>query len=250
MSQSTDVHEQQMASSDLERSEDDLVIDPTAGAPVLLPEQRSGSSDEPARVFPPPWSVSRPPVAAAPTAATVLPGPPGLAAVPAPVETTPAIGLAVLGTLVVLVGAWAGIVPFVGGLIGLSADGSPAWSWGLTHAVLWLAPGAVAVVLGLGMLAHVPRVRRRAARFGPAWMGFVTAVCGAWLVVGVFAWPTFRTSGAVFVGATPLRQLDYLIGWSLGPGALLVLLGGCAIGLGLRGRATAAVPGAAVGYGS
>lgn len=148
----------------------------------------------------------------------------------------PAITLGLVGTLAVLVGAWAGIVPFIGAVMNWSADGTGSWVWNLSHALLWLVPGAVSVLMGLVMLGLVPRVHSGVGRFVPAWAGFIVAVCGAWLVIGPFAWPVLEHGQTVFRSATPLRALGYVIGWSLGPGLLLALLGGTAIGLALRGR--------------
>jgi hypothetical protein len=165
---------------------------------------------------------------------------PGLAA-PAPATTRvhakggSAAGLGTTAILVILVGAWGAIVPFVGAKIHLAADGLPAWHWNLEHGVLWVAPGALALLLGIVMLREVPRVKAKDARFGSAWTGFLTVVCGAWFVVGPFAWPVLRSGAVVFVGApSAARDLLYLVAWSLGPGTVLVLLGGCAIGFSLR----------------
>ncbi len=67
--------------------------------------------------------------------------------------------LALVGLLTVLVGAWAGIVPYIGPTFGFGATGTPAWTWSLLHTLLWLAPGAVAVLCGLLIMAHVPSLR-------------------------------------------------------------------------------------------
>jgi len=92
--------------------------------------------------------------------------------------TVPAATLATAATLTVLVGAWGGIVPFVGATMSYSADGSGSWHWDLSHVLLWLIPGALAVVLGLLMLGIVPRVLRGAGRFMPAWAGLLPHCAG------------------------------------------------------------------------
>ena len=125
------------------------------------------------------------------------------------VRTVPPAALAFLAIFVTLVGAWGGIVPFVGGLFGFSADGSVSWHWSLIHAVLWLAPGAVAFVIGLAMLAQVPRVESGMTRFGSAWTGLIAAICGAWFVIGPLAWPAIEPSicsGAFSKCATPASK--------------------------------------------
>ena len=137
---------------------------------------------------------------------------------------TPSIETA--GLLIVLVGAWGGIVPFVGPLFGFSADGSAPWHWNLAHALLSLAPGAVAVSAGLlVMLAGRAMYRPGGLLFG----GLLAALCGAWFVVGPVAWPVFEHSTAL-AAHTPIWELTYRIGYSLGPGALLLALGAFVLG--------------------
>lgn len=167
--------------------------------------------------------------------------PPGLTATGAAVRTTASTakgksagGLALVAVLVILVGAWGGIVPFLGPSIHFNADGSSAWHLSLRHELLWLAPGALALLMGILLLAHVRKVKSKNARFGSVWTGFLTALSGAWFVAGPLAWPVLKSSETVFRPATPTHELLYQLGWSLGPGIVLILLGGCAIGFALR----------------
>ena len=78
--------------------------------------------------------------------------------------------------LTVLVGAWGGIVPFVGPIMGFNADASASWHWDLVHALLWAAPGALCVVFGLALLARIPRSLGGRARAGSALIGLVVLV--------------------------------------------------------------------------
>lgn len=139
-------------------------------------------------------------------------------------------GLVVVGLATLLVGAWGGIVPFAGPALGFSATGTGAWHWSLSHALLWLAPGAVAVACGLVMLGLVPRALAGTGRVGAAATGLVVAACGAWFVVGPAAWPVLQHTGRVFVPASPMRELAYVVGYSLGPGVLLCMFGAFAMG--------------------
>jgi hypothetical protein len=137
-----------------------------------------------------------------------------------------ALGIGTAGLLTVLLGAWGGIVPFVGPLFGFSADGSPAWRWNLAHALLSLTPGAVAVAAGLlVVLAGGSLYRPGALAVG----GFAAALCGAWFVIGPVAWPVLEHT-TFFAGAPPLSALAHWVGYSLGPGALLIGLGAFALG--------------------
>jgi hypothetical protein len=136
---------------------------------------------------------------------------------------TPSIEMA--GALILLVGAWGGIVPFVGPLFGFSGDGSRSWTWNLPHALLSLAPGAVAVAAGILVMLAGGRLFRPGLKLG----GLLAALCGAWFVVGPVAWPVLEHA-RVFVTASPQRELAYWIGYSLGPGTLLAALGAFVLG--------------------
>jgi hypothetical protein len=147
--------------------------------------------------------------------------------------------------LIFLVGAWGGVVPFVGPAFGFSADGSASWTWNLSHALLWLAPGAAACVGAIGSMGLIRRFTRGRGRVGAAATGLLVTLSGAWFVIGPVSWPVFERSAGVFVPASPLRELSYQVGYSLGPGVLLVMLGGMLLGWALRGRRIQVAPGAA-----
>lgn len=133
------------------------------------------------------------------------------------------------GLLTMLLGAWGGIVPYVGPLFGFSADGSAAWTWNLPHGFLFLLPGAVAVFSAfLLMVAGGSTAPGRHRALGL--IGFLVAICGAWFVVGAFAWPVIHGSNFFVGGSTPLREFAYWIGYSLGTGGLLIALGAFVMG--------------------
>jgi hypothetical protein len=181
-----------------------------------------------------------PPAAPETSAQRVAPAAPGPSGVMRG-SSVPPVGLGLLGTLTVLVGAWGGIVPFVGPIFGFSADASSSWYWNLSHALLWLVPGAVAVVCGLSMLGHVPRALAGLGRPGTVAAGFIVALCGAWFVIGPSAWQVLEHS-SVYTGATPLRELAFHIGYSFGPGLLLAVFGGFAMAWGSRARRLVPTP--------
>jgi hypothetical protein len=138
--------------------------------------------------------------------------------------------------LVFLLGAWGGVVAFVGPAFGFSADGSTSWTWSKAHEVLWLAPGAAACGSALLIVVWTRRVHRGLGRLGVAGAGLMVAASGAWFAVGPVAWPVLQRSAGVFVPAAPLRELSYLVGYSLGPAVLLCLLGGLVLGWAWRGE--------------
>jgi hypothetical protein len=139
-----------------------------------------------------------------------------------PAIVMPRLSVEMAGALACAVGAWGGIVPFVGPIFGFSADGSPSWTWNLTHAVLFLVPGAAAFLGGLAIIAAGRTSFGR--HIGLAAAGALVAVAGAWFIVGPWAWPVLQSTS--FFGSAPaLRELEYWIGYSLGPGAMLIALG-------------------------
>lgn len=214
--------------------EDDVEPSPYESAPAVAPV----ASDGPVTVVAQPAAVPSP----APVVVTTPPAPAHRAVEPRVVESrservVPAIvnpgagfGLAGIGLLTLLLGAWAAIVPFVGPLFGFGATRTGAWVWNLPHALLWLAPGAVAAVLGLMMMSRAPLARRGLARLGHAWAGLIVACCGAWLAIGPFAWRIIKGNVPIKT-AGPYHELLYWAGYSIGPGVLLGLLGGAALGI-------------------
>ncbi|HUI02297.1 MAG TPA: hypothetical protein VLZ77_02065 [Acidimicrobiales bacterium] len=149
----------------------------------------------------------------------------------------PAGRVAFVALLVALVGAWGATVAFTGPAMGFSADGTAAWHWDTAHALLWLAPGAAAVLAAVALLGLVPATRGGRGRLGTATAGIAVVACGAWFVIGPVAWPVLHAAAPVFRPARPLRELAFQVVYSLGPGSLLLALGGAAAAWGMRRRA-------------
>ena len=229
-------------SDDTNYPEDEEVV---SGEPVVAEPVAA----EPVVVSPAPASPAVAPQQAAPAATVVVPQTPAAPAVVvpqasvAPARTSlvqrsvatnggAAAALGFVALVALIVGAWAGISPFVGPLFGFNGAGFVAWHWNLTHALVWLCPGAVAVFVGLLSFVYVPLIRVGSGRFGTWWSGLVLACCGGWLVVAPFAWRVFEGFRPI-IAAGPARELLYLVGFSFGPGVLLVLAGGLAMGAAL-----------------
>ena len=162
-------------------------------------------------------------------------------AVAAPARVNPGggIGLGSIGFLTVCLGAWAGIVPFVGPAFGYSATGRGSWIWNLPNAILWLVPGAVAVFFGFVMMTRAPSVPRGAGKSGHFGSGFIVALCGGWLALGPFCWAVLEGFMPIRPAA-PLTELIYWVGYSIGPGVLLGIFGGIAMGIAVLTRSTEA----------
>lgn len=143
-------------------------------------------------------------------------------------------GLGSASFLLVLAAAWGGIVPFIGPLFGYSADGSGSWHWSLTHAVMAVVPGAIAVLMGLMVLGSTrTRVVGR-GRLSLAGAGLVTLACGAWFAVAPWAWPVVDNRHSFFVLASPLHQLANIAGYALGPGMIVAACGAFFLGWAAR----------------
>jgi hypothetical protein len=135
------------------------------------------------------------------------------------------------GALLVLLGAWGALVPFVGPYFNYAYTPDKAWAYTSGRLVLSVLPGA-AVFLG-GVLVLVSE---GAAAIG----GFFAAVGGAWFVVGAeimaVAVPggSYRpgspvvSSGSPFAPAT-MRLLEH-VGFYSGLGIVIVFLGALALG--------------------
>ncbi|MGH9291556.1 MAG: hypothetical protein ACRD0B_02440 [Acidimicrobiales bacterium] len=174
--------------------------------------------------------------AAAPVAAAAPAAPVAVAPVAVHQRFGGGASVAMIGLLAMLFGAWGGIVPYVGPLFGFFGTGYPGWTWNLTHSLLFLVPGAAAVLMGLLTMTQGPSVSHRLPTTLPWFFGLVTALCGAWFVIGPLAWPVLEAGHHVFASASPLLELAYWVGYSLGPGVVLAILGGLTMGISVLNR--------------
>jgi hypothetical protein len=84
---------------------------------------------------------------------------------------------ALSGLLLLLLGVWGALVPFIGPLFSFAYSPNTAWTWTAARGWLEVLPGAVTALGGLILLSSANRVT---AGFG-AWLGVAG---GAWFVVG------------------------------------------------------------------
>jgi hypothetical protein len=133
------------------------------------------------------------------------------------------------GVLIMLLGAWGGIAPYVGPRFGYHMDNLGAWQWTTARAELSLGPGVIAILGGLLLMIAGYRA---AQRFG----AFMAAAAGTWFVVGSLFYPlwtgasvTLPTSGVAGISTTWMRIVEWL-GFFLGTGVLIVLLAAYAYG--------------------
>jgi hypothetical protein len=137
----------------------------------------------------------------------------------------------VTGSMLMLLGAWGALVPFIGPYFGYAYTPDKAWAY--TSGRLWLSvlPGAAAFLGGLLVLAS-----DGAAAFG----AFLAVLGGTWLVIGqpvaafalagrhISAGSPVAGSGAIFGPAT-MRFLETL-GFFYGLGVVVIFLAAVALG--------------------
>jgi hypothetical protein len=131
---------------------------------------------------------------------------------------------AVSGALLVLLGAWGALVPFIGPFFDYSYGTDQTWHWTNARGWLEVLPGAVVVVGGWLVLISKHRV---SGSLG----GWLAAAGGAWFVVGQSLAPLWHTGS---VGA-PLSTRDAgravaQLGYFYGLGVVIVFLAAFALG--------------------
>jgi hypothetical protein len=129
------------------------------------------------------------------------------------------------GLLLVLLGIWGALIPFIGPYFHYAYTPDKAWTY--TTGRLWLdiLPGAAAFLGGLIVLTSS---YRPTAHFG-AWLA---ALSGAWFALGILIGPTWIKMQMVPgtpVGDTAHRTLEQ-IGFFTGLGVVIVLLAAMALG--------------------
>jgi len=133
---------------------------------------------------------------------------------------------AVNGLLLILLGAWGGLVPFLGPRIGLNYTADAAWTF--TWAKLWLEvlPGVAVLIGGLGLIGT-------AARAGGVLWGWLAALGGAWFVLGLTVsqlWTGGKGEFAAPAASTVAGRTVEEIVFFYGLGAVIVFLAGVALG--------------------
>jgi hypothetical protein len=131
---------------------------------------------------------------------------------------------ALSGLLLMLLGIWGALIPFVGPYFHYAY--TPDRAWTATSGRMWLEvlPGVVALVGGLVVLIS----RFRPAALIGAWLA---AVAGAWFTLGGLIagrWPSLPTAG-VPVGGSTATLLEQ-VGFFTGLGVVIVFLAALALG--------------------
>ena len=130
---------------------------------------------------------------------------------------------AVSGLLLIILGVWGALIPFIGPYFHFAYTPDQVWAWSTARAWLEVFPGVTTAVGGFLLLVSG---NRATAMFG-AWLA---VIAGAWFVVG-------RTLASVLrlgdighpIAMTDAKRAVIEISYFSGLGALIVFLGGAVL---------------------
>jgi hypothetical protein len=130
---------------------------------------------------------------------------------------------AISGVLLVILGAWGALIPFVGPHFHFAYTPDGAWTWTAARGWFEVFPGVATAVGGLLLIGS----RNRASAMLGGWLAVAG---GAWFVVGGQLAPLLHL-GAVGdpVAATERKKALLQITYFSGLGTLIVFLGGIAL---------------------
>ena len=130
------------------------------------------------------------------------------------------------GVLLIILGAWAGIVPFIGPYLDFAYTPATNTTWHWTDARGWfeVAPGAAALAGGLLLLLGT----NRAVAIAGSWLG---VAAGAWLIVGPSLADVLNQSmgSPDPTSTTTVQALEELF-FFYGVGALILFVAAVALG--------------------
>ncbi|OBI99402.1 hypothetical protein [Mycobacterium sp. 1465703.0] len=130
---------------------------------------------------------------------------------------------AVSGLLLVILGAWGALIPFVGPHFNFAYTPDRDWAWSTARGWLEVAPGAATVLGGLLLIVAGNRV---AAMLG----GWLAVLAGAWFVVGGQVAPLLGIGSAGDpIAATDRKRAVLEVTYFSGLGALIIFIGGVAL---------------------
>jgi hypothetical protein len=131
---------------------------------------------------------------------------------------------ALSGILLIALGAWGALIPFIGPYFNLSYTPDTAWHWTSARGWLEVLPGAVAFVGGVLLLMSASR---GVIRLG-AWLG---VAAGAWFIVGrtVSRWWQIGSPGVPAGKSEAIHAIETLVMFT-GLGALILFFAATALG--------------------
>lgn len=140
--------------------------------------------------------------------------------------TRPARPLAAAGLVLLVLGIFGGLVPYVGPSFGYGMGDVPAWTWTESRATLHLLPGVVAAIGGFLLY----RSRELAgARAG----ALLAAAGGVWFVIAPTLhplWASTVSTGMSGMGSSALSSALSSLGYHYGTGVLITLVAAYSVG--------------------
>jgi len=133
---------------------------------------------------------------------------------------------AVSGFLLMLLGLWGALIPFVGPYFNFAYTPDQAWTYSTARLWLEVLPGA-AVILG-GFLLMISR-GRHTALFG----ALLAAAAGAWFTLGTVLSPLWNdhvVMGGSPAGSTVHMRIMEQLGFFTALGVVIVFVAGAALG--------------------
>ncbi len=130
---------------------------------------------------------------------------------------------AVSGLLLVILGAWGALIPFIGPYFNFAYTPGEQWVWSAVRGWLEVLPGIATVAGGLLLIGSKDRA---SAMLG----GWLAVLSGAWFVIGPAFAPVLHI-GVVSdpVASTQLKRAWLEVAYFSGLGALIVFLGGAVL---------------------
>lgn len=127
------------------------------------------------------------------------------------------------GLLILILGVWGGIVPFIGHYFHFALGPDKAWSWTMGRLWLDILPAVAAIVGGLMLIDAGARPH---ARLG-AWLAIAA---GIWFAIGpeISVWWKAGGDQGAGHGSAHIQALE-MLAYHTGLGALIAALGGFAL---------------------
>ncbi|WP_068188052.1 hypothetical protein [Mycobacterium sp. UM_CSW] len=127
---------------------------------------------------------------------------------------------AISGLILVILGAWGALIPFVGPHFNFAYTPDRDWAWTTARGWLEVLPGAATVVGGLLLIVAGNRI---AAMLG----GWLAVPSGAWFVVGGQIAPLLGIGSAGDpIAVTERKRAALEVSYFSGLGALIIFVGG------------------------
>ncbi len=127
------------------------------------------------------------------------------------------------GLLLVILGAWGALIPFVGPHFNFAYTPDQDWAWSTARGWLEVLPGAATVVGGLLLIVAGNRITAVLA-------GWLAVLAGAWFVVGGEVAPLLGIGSAGDpIAATERKRAALEVSYFSGLGALIIFVGGVAL---------------------